>query len=161
MSRRIYFEGEVRTEWIDEFGHMGYLDYQRVSDIATMAFWEEMNGGRGQEARQDNEFAIVDVHVRYLRELRLGDPLKIATRLVGCDLKRFGLLHEMSSGDKLCATIGFLCLSFHLGERRVRPFAKDVAARLAAALDPEAAQDPSLPACLVPALSWRLPAPSA
>lgn len=154
-KRRIFFEGEVRPEWIDEFGHMGYLDYQRVADIATMAFWEEVNGGRAQSERDGGEFAIIDVHARYLREVRLGDPLSVATRLVGCDPKRFTLLHEIGSKGELCATVGLFCLSFHLGDRRVRPFDSAVAARMAAALDPEAASDPAIPACLVASLSAR------
>ncbi|MGH6879989.1 acyl-CoA thioesterase [Hypericibacter sp.] len=155
MNRRIYFEGEVRPEWIDEFGHMGYLDYQRVADIATMAFWDEMNGGSAQSERDGGEFAIIDVHARYMREVRLGDPLSVATRLVGCDAKRFTLLHEINSKGELCATVGLFCLSFHLGDRRVRPFDPGVAARMAAALDPNAASDPAVSVCLAASLPAR------
>jgi acyl-CoA thioester hydrolase len=148
VTGRTYFEGEVKVEWIDEFGHMNYLDYQRVTDIATMAFWQEMNGGRDQNERGGGEFAIVDVHARYLREVRLGDPLKVETRLLSYDRKRFKLLHELSSRGALCAIVGFFCLSFHLGERRVRPFEESVLQRLAAALDPAAMADPTVPLCL-------------
>lgn len=148
MSRWFFFEGDVKAEWIDEFGHMNYLDYQRLADVATMAFWDEMNGGRGQAERGGWEFAIVDVHARYLREVRLGDRLAIGTGLVRYDQKSFGLLHELRCNGTLCASVALSCLSFHLGDRRVRPFDDAVLQRFAAALGAGAASGSGFPPCL-------------
>ena len=86
MKHTVFLESVVPPEWIDELGHMGYLDYQRAADVATMAFWAAMNDGRGQKERAGAEFVIVDIHVRYARELRLGDRFQIATSLVDRNL---------------------------------------------------------------------------
>lgn len=138
MKRSILFDSTVPAEWIDEFGHMGYLDYQRAADVSTMAFWAAVNDGRGQEERAGAEFVIADIHVRYARELRLEDRFQIATILADHDEKRMLLLHEIMSGETLCATVLLLCLSFNLNDRRVRPFARSVLDRFAGLVDRDA-----------------------
>jgi len=92
-------------------------------------------------ARQGAEFAIVDLRVRYHRELNLGDRIRVETRVIGYDAKRIAVRHEVRrrpgpDGGELCCGIVFVAVSFHLADRKVRPFVPDVLERLAALHDP-------------------------
>jgi len=147
---RRYVEATVEPGWLDYLGHVNYLEYQRVADLATDALWLELSGGRDLAARQGAEYAIVDLQVRYHRELGLGDRIQVETRVIGYDAKRIAVRHEVKRGAETCCTIAFVGLSFHLSDRRVRPFEPDVLARLAALHDP-------LPAAPLPALRIPLP----
>lgn len=153
MKLRRYVEATVESGWLDYLGHVNYLEYQRVADGATDALWLELSGGRDVAARQGAEFAIVDLQVRYHRELNLGDRIRVETRVVGYDAKRIAVRHEVrrgppGEGAELCCAIVFVAVSFHLSDRRVRPFAPDVLERLAALHDP--LTDAPLPALRIP-----------
>ena len=156
MRLRHYVEATVEAGWLDYLGHVNYLEYQRVADGATDALWLELSGGRDVAARQGAEFAIVDLQVRYHRELNLGVRIRVETRVIGYDAKRIAVRHEVrrnagSAAGELCCGIVFVAVSFHLSDRKVRPFAPDVLARLAALHDP-------LPEAPLPALRIPLPA---
>jgi len=150
VKRRRYVEATVEASWLDYLGHVSYLEYQRISDHATDALWLELSGGRDTAARAGAEFAIVDLQVRYQRELGLGDRIAIETRVIGYDAKRMAVQHEVLRGEELCCRLAFVSLSFHLSDRKVRAFSADVLERLAALYDP-------LPEAPLPAL--RIPHP--
>jgi len=130
------YEGRVRPEWVDEYGHMNMSHYVLVCDLATYAFWERVNDDRTLEQRGGAEYAVVETHVNYLREVVLDDLLRVSTQLLGADAKRFRLfhtLHHAASGE-VAATNEVLALGFDLGSRRVRPFGEPVRARIGAVL---------------------------
>lgn len=129
-------ESAVRAEWIDEYGHMNLAWYVHVCDQATYAFWERVNGERPIEARGGAEYAVVETHVNYLRELREGDRLRVTTQLLGADAKRFRIFHTLyhAADDAVAATNEVMALGFDLGARRLAPFPAAVRARLEALL---------------------------
>lgn len=151
MKRRRYIEATVEADWIDYLGHVTYLQYQRVADRATDALWHEITDGRSNEARAGAEFAIVDLQVRYRRELNLGDRIVIETRVVGYDSKRMAVQHEVLRGEEVCCRLAFVAVSFHLSDRKVRDFPAYVLEHLARLYDP-------LPEAPLPAL--RIPHPA-
>lgn len=136
MKRRRYVEATVEPGWLDYLGHVNYLQYQRVADLATDALWIELSGGRDETARAGAEYAMVDLQVRYRRELAAGDRIAIETRVIGYDPKRMAVQHDILRGDELCCRLIFVALSFHLSDRKVRDFPPDVLERLAALYDP-------------------------
>jgi len=126
------YQTAIKPEWIDEYGHMNVAYYVLICDQATYAFWEHVNDSRPLERRGGLEYAVVEAHVNYLRELRLGDPVEVTTQLIGADEKRFRLFHTLrqTAGDFVSATNEVMALGFDLGSRRLAPFAARVQARL-------------------------------
>ena len=148
MRRRRYIEATVEPGWIDSLGHVNFLEYQRIADLAADALWLELCGGRTVASRADELFAYVDLQVRYLRELTLGDRVAVETRVLGFDAKRMAVQHEVLRGDEVSCRMVTVAVSFNLGDRKVRAFAPDVLDRLARLVDP-------LPEAPLPAL--RIP----
>ena len=134
-------EGRVKPDWIDAYGHMNMAMYVLACDEATAAFWDHANGGVLQADRGGAEYAVVEAHVNYLRELAEGEPYRIETRLLGCDAKRFRLFHTLTHGvrGEVVATNEVMALGFDLNTRALRPFGEPVRARLGAMLAQEAA----------------------
>ncbi len=131
-----YVEARVEADWLDYLGHVNYLEYQRVADEATDRLWQVLHDGRDVETRAGAEYAIVDLQIRFQRELNLDDLVRVETRVIGYDSKRLSLQHDVMRGEELCCRIVFVALSFHLSDRKVRPFAPDVLARIAALYTP-------------------------
>ncbi len=125
-------ETTVKPEWIDEFDHMNVANYVLVCDLATYAFWRHVNGGLELEARGGLEYAVLESHVHYLGELRLGDPLRITTQLLESDDKRFRIFHQLYHAQEnfLSATNEIKSIGFDLKQRRVTRFSGDVLKRL-------------------------------
>lgn len=119
---------QVRSEWVDEYDHMNLAYYVLVCDQATYAFWEMINNHQDIEQRQGAEYAVVETHVNYLAEVRLGASLLVTTQLLEYDAKRFRIFHELHQTDKnyLAATNEVLALGFDLNERGVMNFKSSV-----------------------------------
>lgn len=126
-------EDKVRPEWVDEYDHMNLAFYVAVCDWGTYKFWELANGGRPLDERDGMEYAVVETHVNYLREVRLGDELIVETQLLGFDRKRFQLFHTLKHKNDgfVSATNEVMALGFNLNARGIQPFAQCVQMKLA------------------------------
>ncbi len=118
----------VRAQWVDEYDHMNLAYYVLVCDQATYEFWNLVNDHRSLDERSGLEYAVVETHVNYIREVRLGDPLTVTTQLLGYDNKRFRLFHELrhTDDDFISATNEVMALGFNLELRGIQPFAESV-----------------------------------
>lgn len=125
-------ETVVRAEWVDSYDHMNLANYVAVCDNSTYAFWELMNENVPQDQRGGAEYAVVETHVNYIQEVRLGDPLRITTQLLGADRKRYRIFHTMYrvTDDAIAATNEVMALGFDLNARRVSEFRPRVQANL-------------------------------
>ncbi len=123
----------VKAEWVDEYDHMNLAYYVAVCDWATYKFWELVNDGRVLEERNAMEYAIVETHVNYLREVRLDDELTVETQLLGFDKKRFHLFHTLKHSHEgfVSATNEVMGLGFNINARNIQPFAESVQLKLA------------------------------
>ncbi len=123
---------KVRTEWVDEYDHMNVAYYVHVCDLATYAFWELINDDATLEARKGFEYAVVESHVNYLQELRLDSPLRIETRLIAYDCKRFRIFHQLyhETANFLAATNEIMALGFDLNKRSICDFKQQVQSNL-------------------------------
>lgn len=126
------WQGRVGSDWLDELGHVNFLVYQRIADKGAEAFWVDMWGGRNSAERDGAEYIILETHVRYLSELRLGDAVTIDTVLLACDDKRYQLLHRLKSGERLACLVETVNMAFDPNTRRTMVFPDDVKAVLAA-----------------------------
>ncbi|MBM3584510.1 MAG: thioesterase-like protein [Alphaproteobacteria bacterium] len=122
----------VKPEWIDIFGHMNMAYYVLVFDNGTYGFWSHVTRDRPQAERDEMAYAVVEAHINYIGEVSVGQRLRIVTRVLDADAKRFRLFHEMYRVDEgyLAATNEVLGLGFNLKTRRVAPFTTPVVAEI-------------------------------
>lgn len=87
--------GCVDASWIDYNGHMSEGYYAVAFGDATDAYLA--HAGFSQRYRRDNAatFYTVETHIRYLRELKLGDPIVVRTTVLGVDARKVHLHHSL------------------------------------------------------------------
>jgi len=118
------FETIIRPEWIDANGHMNLAYYVVVFDLATAALFDAL----GIEPLDDENkrFGIfaAETHTLYEREVREGERVRVASQLVGADVKRLHVVHEMFhvEGGRRLAMQEIMFLHVDLSLRRVVPF---------------------------------------
>ena len=111
----------VLTEWIDLNGHMNLAYYLTAFDRAFEEAYEQMGlTAEALEKTGSSTFAA-EMHITYQRELMQGDPLRVATQLIGFDVKRMHWIQSMYHRDEnfLAATAEWLILHVDLRQRRV------------------------------------------
>jgi acyl-CoA thioester hydrolase len=121
------YRTEVRQDWIDYNGHMNVAYYVLAFDYGTEAFWEYLGIGEDYLKRTGNSTFALESHVTYQGEVRLGDPLRITSQLLGFDAKRIHFFHRMFHGGKgyLAATLECVSVHVSLDNRRAAPFPDD------------------------------------
>ncbi|HLL27095.1 MAG TPA: thioesterase family protein [Xanthobacteraceae bacterium] len=144
MSDRIDFEPvffapfvstvmTVDSAWIDYNGHLNMAYYNVLIDRAVDEAFFLVGLGPDYARNRGASFFTAEAHVRYLRELKAGDPVRVALRLIDYDEKRLHLyaeLHHAAEGW-ISATSEQLALHVDLKTKKVAPFPDDVLERLA------------------------------
>ncbi|ANW03030.1 hypothetical protein LMTR13_25630 [Bradyrhizobium icense] len=85
-----------------------------------------------------------DFHITYVREIRAGGSLTVATRILDLDSKRF-VFHQEMTGDSngaLAATAEHLQLNVGVASRKVEPFLPEIFERLRGARHGQGASPP-------------------
>lgn len=130
------FRGATATvlpEWIDHNGHMNVGYYHVAFDIAAAPFFRWL--GFSPEFRREHSsstFAL-ESHLHFLREVRLGDPLRFEARLLEVDHKRLHYYQEMFHGTEgyLAATYETLSVHVNMNSRRTADMPQVLQQRLA------------------------------
>ncbi|OSM43833.1 thioesterase family protein [Nesterenkonia sp. PF2B19] len=124
------YETQVAAEWIDYNGHMSEAFYVLVFGYATDQAMEHLGMGPAYREASGCSLYTVEAHVRYLREVGLGAPLTVRTRVVGEGPKKLHLAHEMHSGAELVATEEILGLHVDQAAGGTVGFPEDVSAAI-------------------------------
>jgi acyl-CoA thioesterase FadM len=117
MAGHLLYSAVVQEAWLDCLDHLNFLQYQRIADKATDQFWLEI-GGRPLSTAERLALIIVETHVRYRRELRLGDSVSVLTQLIGHDWRRVHLHHTLVRDQDPVCTVQILGLAFDPSTRR-------------------------------------------
>ena len=74
-----------------------------------------------------------ECHVRYLREIHLGDPVQVSVYLLAADEKRLHTFEELRHATEgwLSATSENMTIHIDMKARKVAPFPPDIRARIA------------------------------
>jgi acyl-CoA thioester hydrolase len=123
----------VDSEWIDYNGHLNMAYYNVLIDRAVDEAFLLVGLGPDYAQKRGASFFTAEAHVRYLRELAAGNPVRVALRLIDYDEKRLHLyaeLHHAAEGW-ISATSEQLALHVDLTTKKVAPFPDDVLERLA------------------------------
>jgi acyl-CoA thioester hydrolase len=124
----------VEDGWIDYNGHLNMAFYNVLFDRAV----DEAFGlcGLGPDYIRDREgsFFLVESRVRFKRELKLHDPVRVTVHLVDHDNKRLHYAMEIRHATEgwLAAACENLSIHIDMKTRRAAPFPDDIRANLAA-----------------------------
>ena len=90
----------VQPEWIDYNQHMNLAFYVLAFDQATDAFFDYV--GLDADYRQRTGYSpfLLETHVTYLHEMKLGDRLRFELQLLDYDYKRLHYFQTMFHADE-------------------------------------------------------------
>ena len=125
---------QIEPQWIDYNGHLNMAYYNVMFDRAIDELWLQLGIGPAyMKARLGSTFTA-ECHVRYLREIHLGDPVQVSILLLGADEKRLHTFEELRHASEgwLSATSENMTIHIDMTARRTAPFPPDIRQRIAA-----------------------------
>jgi acyl-CoA thioester hydrolase len=124
---------KVEPGWIDYNGHLNMAYYNVLFDRAVDEAYELLGIGAGYVERARRSLYTAEVHIRYLRELHAGDPVRVTFQLLGHDAKRLHYFEQLfhAADGWVSATSENMALHVALDTKKTAAFAAPVAARLA------------------------------
>jgi acyl-CoA thioester hydrolase len=122
----------VEPGWIDYNGHLNMAYYNVLFDRAVDEVYELLGLGLAYVEASRHSTFTAEVHVRYLRELHAGDPVRVTFQLLGHDAKRLHYFEELHHAEEnwLSATSENMALHVDMAARKTIAFPDDVTARL-------------------------------
>jgi acyl-CoA thioester hydrolase len=123
----------VEPQWIDYNGHLNMAYYNVLFDRAVDETYELIGVGTDYVAARRQSVFTAEVHVRYLRELHAGDPVRVTFQLLDYDAKRLHYFEQLFHAEEgwVSATSENLSLHVDMPSKKTAPFPREVAARLA------------------------------
>jgi acyl-CoA thioester hydrolase len=127
----------IEPEWIDYNGHLNMAYYNVLFDRALDEFWLQLGIGPDYMKTRNGSTFTAECHLRYLREIRLDDPIRVSILLVAADEKRLHTFEELRHANEgwLSATSENMTLHINMAARKVAPFPPDIRARVQAVAD--------------------------
>lgn len=125
---------KVEPQWIDYNGHLNMAYYNVLFDRAVDEIYEVLGIGHDYLKQTRHSTFTAEVHVRYLRELHDGDPVRVTIQLLDFDEKRihyFETLRHAVDGW-VSATSENMTLHVDMKAKKVAPFPDSVMRTLAA-----------------------------
>jgi acyl-CoA thioester hydrolase len=130
-------ELEVRPEWIDYNGHMNMAYYLVAFDKGADVLFDTLGVGQDYRRRTDHSMYMLESHVIYGRETKLGDRLAVSAQLIDADDKRLHVFMRMTlaaSGEQ-AATLESILLHVAMAGPRAAKFPEAAMAKIAALRD--------------------------
>ncbi len=89
------FSTVVKSDWIDYNGHLNVAFYHYIFDLSARAFFEWM--GLTQDQRKQHNFSTfaLECHLSYLSEVKVDKTVRVESRLLDVNEKRFHFYQEM------------------------------------------------------------------
>ena len=123
---------QIEPQWIDYNGHLNMAYYNVLFDRGIDQMWLELGIGPDYMKGRNGSTFTAECHVRYLREVHLGDPVQVSVYLVAADEKRihtFEVLRHATEGW-ISATSENMTLHVDMTTRKTAPFPPDIATRI-------------------------------
>jgi acyl-CoA thioester hydrolase len=122
----------VEPQWIDYNGHLNMAYYNVMFDRGIDQMWLELGIGPQYMKERNCSTFTAEAHVRYLREIHLGDPVQVAVYILEADEKRIHTFEELRHATEgwISATSENITLHVDMSIRKTAPFPPDVAARI-------------------------------
>jgi carnitine 3-dehydrogenase len=122
----------VEPEWVDYNGHAHESRYLQVCGDASDALFRHLGIDAAYLAAGGSYFTV-ETHLSHLREASAGEPLAVATQVLGFDEKRLHVFHslERTTDGALLATAEQLFVHVDTRAGRAGPAGPDVLERVA------------------------------
>lgn len=135
------YETRVIPDWIDQNGHMQDAYYGLIFSYAVDKMQSEAGFDRAYRDRTDCTIYLLEDHKSFLREVKEGARVRVETRVLDCDEKRFHLHLQMWDGDVLACVCEFMELHVQQCPKpHAAPIPEDIQQTLRAARLPDAEQ---------------------
>jgi len=123
----------VEDHWIDYNGHLNMAYYNVLFDRTVDEAYELIGIGADYVSDRKHSLYTAEVHLRYLRELHAGDPVRVTFQLLEFDGKRLHTFEQLFHAEDgwVAATSENMSLHVDMGVRKAAPFPAEVARRLA------------------------------
>src|ERR1700710_267149 len=123
---------QIEPQWIDYNGHLNMTYYNLMRDRAIDEMWLQLGIGPSYMKQRHGSTFTAECHVRYLREIHLGDPVKVSVLLVAADEKRLHTFEELRHAGEgwLSATSENMTIHIDMNARKTAPFPPDIRARI-------------------------------
>src|SRR3974390_1987091 len=115
-------------QWIDYNGHLNMAYYNVLFDRAVDETYELIGVGTNYVATRRRSVFTAEVHVRYLRELHAGDPVRVTFQLLDYDAKRLHYFEQLFHAEEgwVSATSENMALHVDMTGGKVTAFSADV-----------------------------------
>jgi acyl-CoA thioester hydrolase len=122
----------VEPAWMDYNGHLNMAYYNVLFDRAVDEVFELLGCGVAYVKERRHSCFTAEAHVRYLRELHAGDPVKVTFQLLDYDDKRIHYFEQLLHGEAgwVSATSENMSLHVDMEQKRTTPFPGEIAAAL-------------------------------
>ncbi len=123
---------QIEPGWIDYNGHLNMAYYNVLFDRGIDQLWLELGIGPDYLKERNKSTFTAECHVRYLREIHLGDPVQVSIYVISADDKRLLTFAELRHATEgwLSATSENMTLHVDMTTRKTAPFPPDIAARI-------------------------------
>ena len=122
----------VEPGWIDYNGHLNMAYYNVLFDRAVDEVYELLGCGAAYVEASRHSCFTAEVHVRYLRELHAGDPVRVTFQLLDFDAKRLHYFEQLFHAEDgwLSATSENMALHVDMAAKKTAAFPGEVVAHL-------------------------------
>jgi acyl-CoA thioester hydrolase len=126
---------KVEPQWIDYNGHLNMAYYNVLFDRAVDEVYETLGIGPSYLKRTNHSTMTAEVHVRYLREIHEGTPVRVRFQLIDYDAKRMHYFEELVHATEgwLSATSENMTLHIDMAAKKVAPWPPEVMEKFACA----------------------------
>lgn len=123
---------QIEPQWIDYNGHLNMAYYNVLFDRGIDQMWLELGIGPEYMKQRHSSTFTAEAHVRYVREVHLGDPVQVSVYLIAADEKRIHTFEELRHATEgwISATSENMTLHVDMSARKTAPFPPDIAARI-------------------------------
>ncbi|HEV7876872.1 thioesterase family protein [Bradyrhizobium sp.] len=123
---------QIEPQWIDYNGHLNMAYYNVMFDRAIDELWLKLGIGPAYMKARNGSTFTAECHVRYIREINLGDPVQVSVLLVEADEKRLHTFEELRHATEgwLSATSENMTIHIDMSARKTAPFPPDIRARI-------------------------------
>ena len=131
--RPIIHTTTIRREWLDYNDHLNVAYYLLIFDQAGEALVHSLGLGEEVTRLTGISWVVLENHITYDNEVKLGDMVDVRMQLLDYDQKRLHLYFEMHvKGNKgyLAATLEQMLLCVDLNKRRSTQFPDNVHAEI-------------------------------
>ncbi|THD73335.1 thioesterase [Thalassobius vesicularis] len=127
---------EVLPEWIDYNGHLNMAYYNVLFDRGVDEAFILMGFGPDYAATRQHTTYTADFRVRYLREIHVGNKVRVGFQLLATDQKKFHFAQWLYHEDGWVSATGEgVTLHVDMSGPRVVPYPPDVAKKVNAMLE--------------------------